>query len=217
MEIVVIGDSVVSGENNNFKSFTNYLPYDNVTKVGVSGTTIGEYSIYPVDGKSLLSQIRNYEKIIKTADVILLHYGVNDTSALALGNCSSNMFIINYVKAIDYLKQLNPKAKIKFLLMTDCTFVAAKYADLHVPYLKEYLKYMPIEFNTVSWFRAYGFVASTIKQKCEVISLFDDVDTLIRYLDKDKIHPNDEGYRYIAKLIERKLEEDKNEMFDYRN
>ena len=68
MKNLFFGDSLTSGENNDGKSFVEYIPHSE--KVGVSGTTIGEYSIYPVDGYSLLSQIpRNIEKIKKAEGV----------------------------------------------------------------------------------------------------------------------------------------------------
>lgn len=94
-KLLFIGDSFTAGENNNFISYAQYLDknYDS-TQIGVAGTTIGEYSLYLVDGFSLLSQIQRYKDDISKAGTIFLEYGINDISSM-LGNKVSYQQILD--------------------------------------------------------------------------------------------------------------------------
>lgn len=202
MRVLVIGDSIVSGENNGGKSFVDYLSVDgSVIKIGVSGTTLGEYSLYPVDGYSLLAQIKRYEIAVKQADVILLHYGVNDTSALMIGSVTAKQIAIDYVKALDYLRQLNPTAKIKFLMLTSSKEVLAPFARLHCKYLAGYYQGYDFDIDWRRWYDCYRQVESIIRMRLEVVPLVDDYEWMKSHLDVDEIHFTDRGYRVIAERI----------------
>lgn len=94
-KLLFVGDSFTAGENNNFISYVQYIDksYDS-TQIGVPGTTIGEYSLYSVDGFSLLSQIDKYKDDISKANTIFLEYGINDISSM-LGNKVSYQQILD--------------------------------------------------------------------------------------------------------------------------
>lgn len=71
LKLLFIVDSFTIGENNNFTSYVQYLDMTyNSTRLGVPGSTIGEYSLYLVDGFSLLSQIDKYKDGISKAHAI---------------------------------------------------------------------------------------------------------------------------------------------------
>ena len=112
------GDSLTAGENNNNISFVDYVK-GNTMNLGISGTTIGEYSIYPVDGNSLLGVINRNQNAIKTSDKIFLEYGCNDVAAIMCGFATIQIVTVSLVKAIDWIKQLNPRCKIYFLALGD--------------------------------------------------------------------------------------------------
>lgn len=112
------GDSLTAGENNNDTSFVDYVK-GNTMNLGISGTTIGEYSIYPVDGNSLLGVINRNQNAIKYADKIFLEYGCNDVAAIMCGFATIQTVTVSLVKAIDWIKQLNPVCKIYFLALGD--------------------------------------------------------------------------------------------------
>ena len=206
MRVLVIGDSMVSGENNKGKSFADYLSVSgSVIKVGVSGTTLGEYSLYPVEGYSLLAQIKRYEIAVKQADVILLHYGVNDASALLLGNTTTKQVIVSLVKALDYIAQLNPKAVVKFLTLSLAGEVMKPYAKLHCMYLRRYYDGYDLPIEWKKWFEAYSSFIDIVEKRLEIIPLVNSYEWMIEYLDEDEIHFKDEGYRDIARRISSRL------------
>lgn len=67
MKVVFFGDSLTVGEGNKNISFAD-LAFQDATKVKLceSGSTVGEYSIYPVDGNSLLSKLFQNVRDVKT-------------------------------------------------------------------------------------------------------------------------------------------------------
>lgn len=204
MKNLFFGDSLTSGENNNNKSFVDYIPYSE--KVGVSGTTIGEYSIYPVDGHSLLSLIpQNIEKI-KSADNIFLEYGINDITAAITANTEASKITIAFVKALDYIKQINPKAKIYFLIATNAIETIAKNQCSYL--VNDYLRYC---YGTEYDYRRYagtyeGFIEEVVKHApVEVLDMFSCEEDLSEHLDKDNLHPTDEGYQIIANNLKKEL------------
>ena len=115
MKVLIFGDSISAGSNSKVK-YSDYFDCE-VKNLAVSGTTIGEYSIYPVDGYSLLS-LYDKDDYIKDADVILLEYGINDASAVMCDFTDTNKVMLNFVKVLDGIRQLNSKADIKMLAIS---------------------------------------------------------------------------------------------------
>lgn len=204
-KVVFLGDSLTSGDNNQGKSFVDYISGDfDIVKLGVSGTTMGEYSIYPVDGYSLLSQIRRHENAIKSADVIVLEYGVNDTTAGIVGNVSFVQELIAFVKAVDAIEQLNPEAKLLFLSLSQDKKTLDFYAlcqERYITndYLYGYARTVCMMFE--EWTGWYEKLISAIERKVEVIPMIDNKNWMLEYMDADDLHPTDEGYRLIADKV----------------
>lgn len=204
-KVVFLGDSLTSGDNNQGKSFVDYISGDfDIVKLGVSGTTMGEYSIYPVDGYSLLFQIRRHENAIKSADVIVLEYGVNDTTAGIVGNVSFVQELIAFVKAVDAITQLNPKAKLLFLSLSQDKKTLDFYAlcqerYIETDYLYGYARTVCMMFE--EWTGWYEKLISAIERKVEVIPMIDNKNWMLEYMDADDLHPTDEGYRLIADKV----------------
>ena len=203
-KMLFMGDSLTSGENNSFTSYVQYLDKNkcNATRLAVSGTTIGEYSLYPVDGFSLVSQVKRHKMQIASADVIFLEYGVNDASAIIAGNVTYQQVLISFIKALDAIKQTNPEAEIKFLALSSDMDVLFTYARYQHKYLKEdYFKGYDIVDTKGMWALNYARLMRDIAKRVEVIPMILDVNQLERYMDRDNIHPNDTGYKKIAEVI----------------
>lgn len=204
MKNLFFGDSLTSGENNGGKSYVDYI--SNSEKVGVSGTTIGEYSIYPVDGNSLLSLIpRNIEKI-KKAENIFLEYGINDSSSIITKYIEGYKVTMSFIKAIDYIKQINPKANI-YLLSAHNAILG--FAKTQTKYLNDvYMKgYMEHKFDAEEWAGAYAGLHHFVFElsKLKIIEMFNNEEEYLDTLDSDKLHPTDEGYQIIASNIKKEL------------
>lgn len=205
MENLFIGDSITSGENNNGISYADYIPFSE--KIGFSGTTIGEYSLYPVDGQSLLSVIpQNIDKI-KDAENIFLEYGINDTSALIVGNVKATQILVSFVKALDYIKQINPNAKLYFLVGTNALMSLAlnNYKYLKNDYMKFY--WTDEVGNARDWAQLYQqFVDVVVSQyDITIVEMFKNDKEYRDNLDKDNLHPNDKGYQIIAENIQEEI------------
>ena len=116
--VVFIGDSMTSGENNNCKSYAHYYKEMNsnndVTILGVSGSCFGNYSIYPVES-TLYTMIEKNEDILSKADLIVIEFGVNDAASVSLGYVDLLKVYISINRAVDYLKQIS-YAKLLFIL-----------------------------------------------------------------------------------------------------
>lgn len=212
-KVLFLGDSLTSGENNNFISYVEHMS-GNSTKLAVSGTTIGEYSIYPVDGDSLLSLIKCNEKQIASADIICLEYGVNDVSAIIAGNVTYTQVLIAFTKAYDYIKQLNPRAKTYFLALTFDKSILLNYAMQQVSYLDrdyfrdilDFEKGAPDRLDAATeWSSLYSQLMIAVSRRMPVISVIDDYGDLFNNMDKDGLHPDDCGYKIIADNISRQL------------
>ena len=135
-KLLFIGDSFTAGENNNGISYVNYLDkkYDYI-QLGIPGSTIGEYSLYLPKGYSLLSQINKYKDTIAKVDTIYLEYGINDISSLLANKISYQEILDTLDKVISTLRQINPNAKIKFLVLSLDNEVIISYANNHHEYL----------------------------------------------------------------------------------
>lgn len=206
MKIVFFGDSFTSGENNGNISFTDYISSEfDICNFGISGTTIGEYSIYPVDGNSLLGNIGKHKNIISTADVICLEYGINDTTSVLCGFATQQQVVISFVKAVDWIRQINPNAKIIFLSLSDDKQVIYEYAQLQVKYLTDdYFNGYDFYIPSNLWFTTYLEIIKEISKKCKIINMYINAYSL-DHLSSDNIHPDDYGYQIIAGNIEGQL------------
>lgn len=201
MKISCFGDSFTSGENNNFKSYVDYLPIK-VKKIGESGTCMGDYSIYPVFDRCLLDALKKNLRQVKKSDVIFLEYGINDTASIISGNTTFNQVVLSLFKAIDYIYQINPHCRIIFLKLTSDEKMLAQYGFNYERYLKkDYLKESSIFIS--DWKDMYEKIFDIIDKKVYVIDMIDDSD--FQHIDDDNIHPNDKGYQIIANNIWGKL------------
>lgn len=201
MSVLFFGDSLTEGQNCE-KSFTDFLPQAwDIYNFGVGGTTIGEYSIYPVDGQSLLGQIANHQELIKHADTIFIEYGSNDVSAIMCGFATVKTVIVSFIKAIDWIKQLNPDVKIIFLTFGGNVVVSQKGSRMCDYLNNEYFAKFDFTFP-VSWYSdTYNKIIYDISKVCDTIYMF-DIDSMgDEYLSDDKIHPNVEGHKRIAETI----------------
>lgn len=200
--IICFGDSILEGSNSKIK-FTDYLQDDNtkIVNKGISGTTIGEYSIYPVDGNSLLS-IYDKDDRIKDADTIILEYGINDVTAIMCGFTDFDKVMISFVKALDGIRQLNPKASIKFLSISDDVMSILKYAELQCAYLEEdYFVNYDFKFPVSKWADIYKYLIDAISHSVAIIPMMSDTEFIEKFISSDLIHPNEDGHRLIATNI----------------
>ena len=210
---LIYGDSLTSGENNDFTSYVNYLGLEDYKNYAVSGTTIGNYSLYPVDKFSLYSIIEKQEEMgIFNDDIdrIILAYGVNDITAAAAGNVTFRQVIYALNKVIDLLHQLVPDAEIIYILPTNRSGPLNDLCDINYKYLKDnYLKnYHEFADPETFWdmfvstyFELQRYLLRTFSDR--LIYMIEDVDFYKKYIDTDEIHPNDEGYKKIAKNIKK--------------
>lgn len=203
MNVVFFGDSLT--ESVASIAITDYLPPEwDVHNFGVSGTTIGEYSIYPVDGRSLLS-LYSRNTWMLNADVIVLEYGINDVSSIMCGFTTLDKVVISFVKALDGIKQkIKNDTKIKFLSISDDYDTIYKYAKKQCSYLeKEYFKDYNFHFPDYMWAANYKKLISEISKRVEVIPMIkkSDVDFMDLFLGPDDLHPNEVGNEIIAENI----------------
>ena len=202
-KLLFIGDSFTAGENNNFISYVQYIDksYDS-TQIGVPGTTIGEYSLYLPKGYSLLSQIEKHKDTIAKVDTIYLEYGINDISSM-LGNKVSYQKILDTLdQAISTLRQINPNAKIKFLVLSLDNEVIFSYANNHHEYLtKEFYPNQDIDYIKKMWADNYIKLIKDISNRLETIPMILNLNQLKKYFAKNTMHPSKEGYKIIANNI----------------
>ena len=203
MSIIIFGDSISAGQNSKVK-YSDYFEREVINKA-VSGTTIGEYSIYPVDGYSLLS-LYNKDTRIKDADTILLEYGINDATAIMCGFTDDNKVMLNFVKALDGIRQLNPNAKVKLLAISLNSNVILNYASLQCDYLEnDYFRNYDFTFPISVWADNYKYIVDGMSRSIEVIPMIHDTDFLDKYISSDGIHPNEDGHRVISMNVEQYL------------
>lgn len=209
MNILFYGDSLTSGENNNFVSYVDYFKSELVDKVdslniinkGISGTTFGDYSIYPVTNGDLLHRLMDTPlETISKADYIFLEYGLNDSTAIASRYTSIEHVLISLVKCEDFIRQLNLNCKICFIAF-DGQFLERLIAG-QTKYLKQdYLKCIPdTSITNSSILDAYTTISSVAYSVFDQVASI-DVDIDDSYIDDDGLHPNDAGYRYIGEHL----------------
>ena len=202
-KLLFIGDSFTAGENNNFISYVQYIDksYDS-TQIGVPGTTIGEYSLYSVDGFSLLSQIDKYKDDISKTNTIFLEYGINDISSMLGNKVSYQQILDKLYQAISTLKQINPNAKIKFLVLSLDNEVIICYANNYHEYLtKDFYHDQDINHIKQMWADNYIKLIKDISNRLETIPMILDLNQLNKYFTKNTMHPSKEGYKIIANNI----------------
>ena len=222
--VVFIGDSLTSGENNNFRSYahivkekTNY----NVSVLGVSGACFGDYSIYPVKD-TLFTLVDTNTEVIRDADYLFIEFGINDTAAVIMRYVDINKVYISIVRAVDYIKQLNKNVKLTFLLVDATGEYSLKYLKyLKYDYFKDYptlsdpiLRYGCFEnYLTLNdsiyycdWDFTYKNIRQFISRSFDLILINEGVKS--EYLDSDNIHPTEEGYAIIADSIIKHIKND---------
>lgn len=210
------GDSLLEGVNVD-KTVVDYMnelegyACHRKENLAVSGTTIGEYSIYPVDGSSLLSmyELDNINRM--NVKKIFLCYGSNDISAFMCGFITVKQILVNFVKAVDGLRQYYPNAEIIFLSVTKYGEVLNKYATLQCNYLKtDYFKGYNFSFPASVYADNYAtfhdkIVASQDKTGIKVIPMIQNPHFFDKCIGPDNLHPNDLGNKLIAETIMREL------------
>ncbi len=206
MNCIFFGDSLTEGDNCDCK-FTDFLPLEyKVRNFGVSGTTIGEYSIYPVDGNSLLSQIAKHKDEIRNATHIFIEYGANDVSAVMCGFATVKTVVVSFVKAIDWIRQLNSSAKIIFLSPGSDAIIDEKSYDMCGYLEDEYFANFNFKFPDTLYADYYKDIIHNISNVCDIMYMFDDdMEWGDEYLSDDNIHPNRKGHIRIAHNIENQL------------
>lgn len=201
MSRLFFGDSLTAGENARF-SFVDYSDFGGIN-LAVSGTTIGEYSIYPVDGNSLLSVIASHEDTIKFADEIYIEYGCNDVSAIMCGFATVQTVTVALVKAIDWIRQLNKKAPIYFLALgEEGSNVLKLFAKGQCDYLEnDYFGAFNFSFPASIYSEVYSQIINNASNLCDIIYMFDDKTFKSEYISSDNMHPSTKGHRHIASLL----------------
>lgn len=204
---VFFGDSITEGSNCDI-SFADYFNPVSITENnGISGTTIGEYSIYPVDGNSLLSVYNKPGGRITAADRIFLEYGTNDVSAIMCGFTSLQTVIVSFIKALDGIKQINPRAKITFLAISLDHDIIYKHSELQCNYLKnDYFKGYDFNFPVNLCTSYYQQLIQAVSKRIQVIPMIDDItffDENAECISNDNLHPNRKGHYIIAENIKK--------------
>ncbi len=203
--ILFFGDSFTSAENNNFNGFVEKLNNKSYINLGVSGTCIGDYSLYPVGDTNLINLLYKEEKRIKESSIIFLEYGSNDISSLICNYVSRNQIIIDLKKSLDFIYQINPNIKIYFI---DLGSNIERFARGQVKYLlNDYFKDVnKLLFNDLNedalineWINEYKILENVfdlLNIRRINMPILSDAD-----IDKDGIHPNDLGYFKISKEL----------------
>ncbi len=205
--ILFFGDSITSGENNKFKSYVEKLNLKDSINLGVSGTCIGNYSIYPVGETNLIQLLYKETKRIKQADKIFLEYGSNDISSICLGYTSLNTILIELNKCLDLIKQTNPKCEIYFLLLGENikTFCLGQINYLKNDYLKDIstLVFPSTAKTNLTWLANYKKFSSLIKKMIPNTIEFPLLG--MTDLEQEQLHPNNKGYEKIAAKIKQEV------------
>ena len=210
MNVTIFGDSYSAGENNHGISYANYLRQEkniHVRNLAISGSTMGEYSIFPTDGNSLLSMIKNNIVAVKEADVIILQYGLNDAVACAAGNTNLSTVLISFIKALDLIKQINANCKVLFLAVAPPKSLLAECLaeNIHEYLANVYLKDFSF-FHYIEALDIFDYYNNIVSNICRGACYFYEYmfDTNFRGRDlisDDGIHPSDDGHRCISESL----------------
>lgn len=195
-KLVVFGDSVGEGANNDNYSYVDMLResglFSSVVNACVGGAGIGSYD--GTGGYDLMSQIERYSSDVADADIILLEYGGNDVSAVMDGNVQMGTVYDDKTattvcscvqKALERIYELNPSAKIHWVnvMPTDWDYVNMIGGD-------------DFADNTML------FMATALR-KCAVAGMYIIQAPFMayQYISSDNVHPNTDGHKYITALI----------------
>lgn len=209
--VLFFGDSIISAENNNFNGIVEKLNNKECINLGVSGTCIGNYSLYPVGNNNFIDLLYKEEKRIKDADTIFIEYGSNDISSVILNYTTINNVLIELNKILDFIKQVNPKVKIYFITLgkNKYTFCSGQIDYLRNDYLKDINE---LVFSNLSnrdlyskWLENYDLFEEYVKRMIKNVIELPFLDSF--NLDKDNMHPNDLGYEKISKIIKGVIDE----------
>lgn len=197
------GDSFTSGENNNFNGYVEKLEIKDCKNYGISGTCIGDYSLYPVGNNNLIDILYTKKEEIEKADIIFLEYGANDISSIICGYTTLNIVLIDLVKCLDYIHQINPRCKIYFLSLGNNlkTFSLGQVNYLKDDYFKSIssLLFSSVDECISKWIYLYNEFLTYVKNTNVEIIEFPTFNK--NELDLDNLHPNDNGYNKIADTI----------------
>ena len=195
-KLVVFGDSIGEGANNNTYSFVDILEesgvFESVVKACYSGAGIGSYD---TNGYDLNSQIERYTSDVRNADIIILEYGANDCNFVlngtAMGNRSdtaSATTVCGYTqKAINRIRELNSTAVIHWVNVFSkdwnklSTFAGNDYADVYTLFLATVMK-------------------KVMDNDIYIIDI-SNVFATAAWLSNDGLHPNTAGQKVIANTI----------------
>lgn len=200
--LVVFGDSFAEGKSFVSKLHSSYR----IKNLALSGTTVGDYSIYPVGRNCLLDRLYDNKKVVKKADIIMLEYGINDASSMYSKYADITGVMFDLVKAYDFIKQNNPAADIVFVLLTNKPEGMLHYASTHAKYIKnEYTRGVMYVYDTpYRWKECYQLFAQAVRAvfgEKNVIYMVDKMEDLTKNLCSDKMHPNELGHSIIARNI----------------
>ena len=207
-KILFFGDSLTSGENNNFDSYADKLNLKYSWNFAISGTTIGDYSLYPVGETHLLKLLEMKDKSVRAADIIFLAYGANDITSAAMKYVSISNVLMDLNKSIDLIKQKNPECKIYYILPSQNKNVILSMAEANENYLKEYLSGIKIDKNFIKrWVDGYKDFHKYIKHKFidDIFYMISDERFMEERICSDGLHPDDYGYEIIKNNIEGQL------------
>lgn len=205
-KLVVFGDSLGQGVNNDNYSFVDILSesgaFDSVVKACVSGATIGPYQTYTsAINYDLNSQVERYISDVRDADIIICEYCGNDLSSMMSGNTqmgtssdsASATTICGYTKkALNRIYELNPDVVIQWVHFGETNYDVIKQsggfmweagggtADPWLLFAAEALRVV----------KSYG---------CKLLKInFWSHDG---HVSNDGVHPNAAGQQYIANAI----------------
>ena len=186
--MIIFGDSLTSGENNNNRSFADYL---GIEKYATSGTCLDDYSIYPVKGGCV-------HQIWGNSDVFLLEYGINDAASLVTGYIGIESVKISIAKVCDLLQG----SDVYFLMLSESLKDLMAFSTRYARYLNtEYLKDL-YDITAEDYLWCYSRFCELMQRKFKTLYLLPDG---FKEYDRDGIHPTDKGHRLIAENIERQL------------
>lgn len=202
------GDSLTEGCNNGGKGYAHYVK-EMTSAVcaidGVSGTTIGSYSPYPVNRYCLASRLDMIASDIRCADAIVLEFGLNDVTAIECGLATFTEVVIAFVSAVDAIRQLNPKAKVYYITIggKDVIKAASRFQGAYIR--EEYLAGYPISFKDKRYATMYACLMNAFSLRAEPLVMFKDVHEYVDHLDSDRLHPDAVGYEIAARNIAEQL------------
>lgn len=187
--MIVYGDSYTSGEDNNGVSFADYLK---VAKCGVSGSCLGEYSIYPVYNGSFVSLYQNCQK------TVLLEYGVNDAASLVAKYVDMHKIKIAVAQAADLLQNND----VYFLALTRSQRDLKSFCDRYADYLNnEYLRDLCV-VQSEDYQNSYENFVAVMQKKFKTLYMLPDG---FQDFSADGIHPTNKGHKTIATYLQKQL------------